>query len=230
MPFLAAIEAKDFISIGFLIFLEGVLSIDNALVLALIVGDLPEAQRKKALAYGILGAVAFRLIAVSLASYLMQWTWIKFVGGFYLLYLAGEYFWEKYLGLTQEEIEAEKKQHSFWMTVLVVELTDIAFAIDSILTAVALTSKTWIVVLGGILGLLLMRFAASQFIRLLKKYPRFESTAYFLVLIIGIKLLIDAFHFPYIDFHSPSSPAFWIFWSSMAISFFSGFTGQDNKK
>jgi len=226
--FLPIIEAQDLVSIAFLIFLEGVLSIDNALVLALIVGHLPPEQHKKALAYGMAGAVFFRIIAIFLATYLMQWTWVKFVGGAYLLYLAVHYWWEQ-RHTADKEIKKAKTVRGFWTTVLIVELTDIAFAIDSILTAVALTTKTWVVITGGILGLVLMRFAASQFILLLKKYPRFEPTAYILVFIIGAKLIIDGFHLDFINFHSVTNPAFWIFWLLMVGTICFGFTGRSSK-
>jgi hypothetical protein len=83
----------------------------------------------------------------------------------------------------------------FWKTVAVIELTDIAFAVDSILAAMALagskSDKLWVVVAGGILGVILMRFAASVFVRLLERYPRFEVSAYLLVIVIGLKLLAD---------------------------------------
>ena len=86
-------------------------------------------------------------------------------------------------------------QAVFWRTVLVIELTDIAFAVDSILSAMALVgsekAKLWVVVVGGILGLVLMRFAAALFIKLLDRFPRFEMSAYLLVVVIGIKLVLD---------------------------------------
>ena len=78
---------------------------------------------------------------------------------------------------------------------LVIELTDIAFAVDSILAAMALAgarqSKLWVVITGGVIGLVLMRFAARMFISLLEKFPRFELSAYLLVIVIGLKLLAD---------------------------------------
>ncbi len=219
---------QDLMAVGFLIFLEGILSIDNALVLALIVNHLPQHQHKRALMYGIGGAIVFRLIAISLASYLMQWIWVKFLGGGYLLYLAIDYWWKKRKEGSGEEKPATRPR-GFWTTVLVVELTDIAFAIDSILTAVALTSKLWVVVTGGVIGLLMMRFAASIFIRLLEKFPRFEPTAYILVFIVGLKLVVDGFHFPSINFHDAHNPAFLIFWLTMAASLVYGFTKTELK-
>ena len=222
MPIALDLATSDLPVIGLLIFLEGILSIDNALVLALIVRNLPPEQHKRALSYGIIGAVVFRCIAIVLAAYLMQMRWIKFVGGGYLLYLAYDYFSS---GNSKEEKEARYiKKRGFWMTVLIVELTDIAFAVDSILTAVALTKKVWVVLTGGVIGLIMMRYAATVFIGLLKRFPRFESTAYFLVAIIGIKLFLDGFHLPGVDFHSPGSPAFWFFWGAMIASLVYGFT------
>jgi hypothetical protein len=87
------------------------------------------------------------------------------------------------------------KHAGFWRTVLVIELTDVAFAVDSILAAMALAGgrfeKRWLVIAGGFLGVVLMRFAAAIFIRLLERFPRFEISAYMLVAIIGFKLLAD---------------------------------------
>lgn len=129
----------------------------------------------------------------------------------------------------------------FWPTVMVIELTDIAFAVDSILAAMgvlppkpadyptdAVHPKLWVVIVGGLLGVILMRFAAVIFIKLLERFPRFSTAAYVLVLVIGGKLLIDWWfntkdHPHAVDFHSPSSVAFWLFWGSMFVAFATGF-------
>jgi YkoY family integral membrane protein len=219
---------QDLAVIGFLTFLEGILSIDNALVLALLAKPLPAHLQRKALTYGLVGAVIFRLIALSLTTYLMQWGWVKWVGGGYLVYVSLAHFWKNRKGAHSEEAQSEKKlsaknaQMLFWKTVLVIELTDIAFAVDSILAAVALSNKFWVVFTGGFLGVILMRVAANAFITLLDKFPRMEVTAYLLVLVIGTKLLIDAAHIPGVDFHSSSSPTFWIFWVTMAACLIPG--------
>ena len=78
--------------------------------------------------------------------------------------------------------------------VVVVELTDIAFSIDSITTAVAMSDKLLVVWIGGILGIIFLRFAASSFVRLLEKLPRLEDLAYQLIFFIGTKLSLEAFH------------------------------------
>jgi len=86
--------------------------------------------------------------------------------------------------------------------------------------------KLWLVVIGGMLGVVAMRFAAAMFIKLLDKFPRFELSAYLLVLVIGIKLLLDYFfngHYTRLDFHDVRDPAFWVFWSLMVVAFAIGF-------
>lgn len=217
------IGAQDFLLIGFLAFLEGILSIDNALVLALMARHLPKEQQRKALTYGLVGSVVFRLISLGMISQLMRWNWVKFVGGGYLIFIAAMHLLKKGPEQEHEKEHKGKKAKSFWLTVLQIEIMDIAFAIDSILAAVALSNKFWIVFIGGMMGVVLMRFAASGFLTLLHRFPGFETTAYLLVLIIGGKLTIEGFRFPWIDFHHASHPSFWVFWISMLLAFLSGF-------
>lgn len=200
--------AGDFAIIALLVFIEGILSIDNALVLALLVKPLPVHLHRRALTYGIVGAIVFRIAAIAGAAYLMHLTWVKFVGGGYLLFLAVHHFLQR----SQGESKKPKKARGFWATVAVIELTDVAFAVDSILAAVALTPKVWVVITGGIIGMALMRFAATIFVRLLETFPRLETSAYLLVGIIGVKLVLEGLKLPGVNFHSSQSPAFWVFW------------------
>jgi len=250
------LEWPDLMVVGLLIILEGLLSIDNALVLGLLAKRLPKEMRARALSYGLLGAFFFRIVAILAAGFLLQWTIAKLLGGGYLIFIALKHLISQHaeqddnkvvmdeegqpqivdattgerLDMARENIEIEQRvpigasmvtetdyealgnitaptkegvscnigahsQAAFWRTVLVIELTDIAFAVDSILSAMALVgsvkSKLWVVVVGGILGLILMRFAAALFIKLLDRFPRFETSAYLLVVVIGIKLVLD---------------------------------------
>ena len=221
------VTGQDLLVVGFLVFLEGILSIDNALVLAMLAKPLPPHLQRRALTYGFVGAVVFRLISVLLAAQLMRWTWVKVLGGLYLVVLACKNLLTK--SHSPENARKQKRQ-SFWKTVLLIELTDVAFAVDSILAAVALTPKLELVFIGGVLGILLMRFAASVFLKLLNVFPKFEKVAYLLVLLIGCKLLVESAHLPGVHFHSPKEPAFWVFWGLMAITVGFGFTSKDQAK
>jgi len=254
MIFGQSFEWPDLVIVGLLVVLEGLLSIDNALVLGILAKRLPKEMRARALAYGLIGAFVFRVIAILMASLLLTWTFVKLLGGRRLIFNAVKHlFFDQHetadnkvvldadgqpalidartgskLSDTQEYIEIEQRvpvgtsmlglddkqsamtdpektgetcnvirgaQGAFWRTVLVIELTDIAFAVDSILAAMALAgseqSKLWVVILGGILGVVLMRFAAASFIKLLDRFPRFEISAYLLVIVIGLKLVVD---------------------------------------
>lgn len=265
-------EFHDLAIVALLVVLEAVLSIDNALVLGLLAKRLPKHLQSKALTFGLIGAFIFRIAAIVTAGFLLRWTFAKFLGGAYLIYVAVAHFFTSAeadddatvaLGpdgqpqlihastgepvapagpvITKTKSGKPLSVHSvrFWKAVLVIELTDIAFAVDSIVAAMGLIGqqqasdtgahdKLWIVVAGGMLGVILMRFAAVLFIKLLERFPRFETAAYLLVIVIGVKLLIDWwYNTPQtpdrVNFHSLQSPAFWIFWIVMIVSFTVGF-------
>src|SRR5690349_12191816 len=83
---------SDLLTIALLVALEGLLSADNAMVLAVLALGLPKPQQRKALRYGIAGAFAFRTVATLAAAYLIRLGWVKLVGAGYLLYLSYRHF------------------------------------------------------------------------------------------------------------------------------------------
>ncbi len=185
-------QAHDLLIVLVLIVLEGLLSCDNAVVLALLVKDLPPEQRGKALRYGILGAYVFRITALFLAVWIMTIWWIKVAGGLYLCWLAIDFFRKH--GGNKDEVRKVKLiwgLGAFWSTVVWVELTDIVFSVDSIAAAVALSKHLWVLIVGGLLGILAMRFAAQGFVKLLERFPRLEVCAFAAVGVIGLKLLLE---------------------------------------
>ncbi|WP_462413342.1 TerC family protein [Neobacillus sp. Marseille-QA0830] len=196
--------------IGILIVLEGLLSADNALVLAVMVKHLPKDQRKKALFYGIFGAYFFRVLAIGLGVTLINIPWIKIIGGHYLLWIVLQNFVKK--GDGEEEVQSKAK--GFWRTVVTVELMDIAFSMDSIIAAFGVSDQEWILLLGGVLGILMMRGVAQLFLALIEKVPEFETTAFLLVAIIGVRMIVSAF-----GVHMDER----IFFSLITITFFATF-------
>ena len=208
------IKPSDFVTIALLVGLEGLLSADNAMVLAVLVLGLPKEQRQKALRYGMGGAFAFRSLATILAIYLIRLFWVKLAGSAYLLYLAYRHFFSDqddaarrtppraapWLGLT-----------AFWATVVRVEFTDIVFAIDSILVAVAMSPKLWVILTGGILGIVMMRLVIGRLLALVEKYPPLVDGAFIIIAWVGVKLLIEFLHTEhYIGFEIPR-------WLSLAV-------------
>lgn len=177
----------DLASVAFLVLLEGLLSADNALVLAIMVRHLQQSDQKKALLYGLGGAFAFRLVAILLATYVLQLWWLQAVGAVYLLSLPIRHFIQH-----NSKKKAVPVKAGFWRTVALVELTDIAFAIDSVLAGVTFVNnrqdKIWVVYAGAVIGIVLLRFAAALFIKLLDRFPALDHVAYILVGWVGVKL------------------------------------------
>lgn len=199
-----------------LVAMEGLLSADNALVLAVMVRPLSPNLRSKALFYGLIGAVVLRFTALFFVSFLANIWQAQAVGALYLIYvgLHNLYKYNKEKGEKKEEEALPKGEpthylHSkkdFWLTVVKVEFTDIAFAVDSILAAVAIAISLpptgWghiggmdagefiLVLSGGLCGVVLMRFAATIFVKLLDKRPKLEVAAFLLVTWVGIKLAV----------------------------------------
>jgi predicted tellurium resistance membrane protein TerC len=91
---------------------------------------------------------------------------------------------------------------TFWGTVAAVELMDIAFSVDSVLAALGISEEVWVLLLGGMLGVLMMRGVAGIFIRLIERIPELETTAYILIFIISAKMLAGVFglHIDHSDF------------------------------
>jgi YkoY family integral membrane protein len=191
------VQASDLFTIALLVLLEGLLSADNALVLAILVLGLPRAEQRKALRYGIIGAFAFRILATLLAVQLIAFGWVKLVGAAYLLYLTFKHFFGH--GGTAErrsipQARAAFGLSAFWATVVKVELTDIVFAIDSILVAVAMSSKTWVIIAGGIFGIVAMRLVIGQLLTIVRRYPALVDGAFIIIAWVGVKLLIEYLH------------------------------------
>jgi len=191
------VQAADLATIALLVFLEGLLSADNALVLAILVMGLPRKEQTRALRYGIAGAFVFRSIAVLLAAYLIRVPWVTLGGGLYLVYLALAHFRQARAAeghRTPAPAMPAFGLSAFWATVVRVELVDVVFSVDSILVAVALSPKTWVIITGGLLGIIAMRFVAGQFIALVRRYPAIVDGAFVIIGWIGLKLLLDYGH------------------------------------
>jgi len=191
------ITPSDFVTIGLLVALEGLLSADNAIVLAILVNGLPRQQRAKALNYGIGGAIAFRSLATLLAVYLIQVSWVKLAGAAYLLYLTYQHFSSRGGGETGRapaQATPWLGLSAFWTTVVKVEMTDIVFAIDSILVAVAMSPKRWVILTGGILGIVMMRQVTRRLTSLIERYPALVDGAYVIIAWVGIKLMLEYLH------------------------------------
>jgi YkoY family integral membrane protein len=191
-------EWGDLFTIGVLIVLEGLLSADNAMVMAVMVLGLPARSHHKALQYGLIGAFVFRVITTLAAFWLIRLTFAKAVGGAYLLYLPYQHF--RGSGESSEQRREPPKAKpwlglsAFWATVLRVELMNLVFSIDSILAAVAISPKISVVLTGGVLGIVAMRIVVGRLLTLIQKYPAIVDGAFIIIAWVGSKLIIEYLH------------------------------------
>ncbi|SDL09468.1 MULTISPECIES: TerC family protein [Bacillales] len=242
-----------------LIVLEGLLAADNAVVLAVLVRHLEPKERKKALFYGLVGAFVFRMIAILLLVWLVQWWWMQAIGALYLLWVSGSHLYEIIKSNNENKNPADeqadkakdaepKKGSGFWMTVFKVELADIAFAVDSILAAAAIAlalpeiggdffgvnaGQYTVMVIGGLVGVIIMRFFATWFVGVLARRPGLEVAAFIIVGWVGIKLMVLSLAHEAIGIipHEFPHSTTWkvIFWSVMVIVILVGWFSSKNK-
>lgn len=210
---------ESLVAIGTLVLLEGILSVDNALAMALQVKALDPPRQRRALLYGMWGAFILRGAAILGAKWLMSTWWLQIAGALYLAYLVIARF-----ALHREPHLYDGRDHStrgFWTTIAMVELTDAAFAIDSTLVAVGMSNHLWVIFSGVGLGILAVRYAASLFVKLLQHCPEIERLGFVLVGWVAVRLFSEGFEKmsavmlqqPYPERILPE----WIFWSGIAI-------------
>ena len=184
-----------------LVLIESLLSVDNAAVLATMVMDLLENQRRKALRYGIIGAYVFRGLALLFAALLIQIWWIKPLGGLYLLWLTYKFFKGEETPEPGDDLLERKRGWlyrqttgrlgPFWSTVILVELMDLAFSIDNVFAAVAMTDNLLLIWLGVFIGILAMRFVAVRFLSLMERYPFLKTSAFLVIGLLGFRLSFE---------------------------------------
>lgn len=178
-----------------LVILEGLLSVDNAMVLAAMVQHLPGKQKSLALKLGIIGAYVMRGLSLIFVSFIVALPGLRLFGGLYLIHLM-----TSNLGLAEE---GEADTHTatgkgFWATVIAVEIADMMFSIDNIVAAVAMTDKLWVVIIGVFIGIAAMRFVAGIFVKLIEKFPILNQIAFLLVGFVGVQLCVEQF-FPHAE-------------------------------
>src|SRR5579872_6860319 len=198
---------ENLIAIGTLVFLEGILSVDNALAMAMLVRPLQPSLRQRALFYGMSGAFILRAGALLSAKWLMNVWWLQFAGALYLLYVAIAHFASR--TVTHQMDGPDDSRRSFWMTIAMVELTDAAFAFDSTLVAV------------GALGTTAVRYAAIVFVSLLQRCPEIEHIGFAMVAWVAVRLFAEGWEKmsavvlmrPYQEHIIPQ----WLFWAVVGV-------------
>jgi YkoY family integral membrane protein len=212
-PFDIGIEAPLVLLI--LVALEAVLSADNAIALAAIARGLEGSQlQRRALNFGLVAAYVLRITLILTATWVVKFWQFELLGAAYLLWLVFEYF-------TSDD-DKQNQHHglkftSLWQAIPMIAVTDLAFSLDSVTTAIAISDQTWLVITGGTIGVITLRFMAELFIGWLKEYVHLEDAGYITVGLIGLRLLVRAINPELV-------PPEWLMIAVIALIFVWGFS------
>lgn len=198
-----------------LIALEAVLSADNAIALAAIAQGLESgAMQRRALNIGLVIAFVLRVVLILTATWVLHFWQFEVLGACYLLWLVFQHF-------TAEEDDEHQhhgpKFQSIWQAIPIIAFTDLAFSLDSVTTAIAISRETWLVITGGLIGVITLRFMAGLFIRWLDEYVHLEDAGFVTVGFVGARLLVRVINENWV-------PPEWVMVALIAILFIWGFS------
>ena len=201
-----------------LVVLEAVLSADNAIALAAIAKSVEDPKsQKQALNIGLVGAYVLRIALIFAATWVVKYWQFELLGAMYLLWLVFNYF---FADENEGEEATSVSSKSVWQIVPTIAITDLAFSLDSVTSAIAITEDTWLIVAGGTIGIVILRFLAGLFIRWLKEYTYLEDAGFITVGFVGIRLLLKVW-LP--DYLIPE----WITIAVVAVFFAWGFSKKE---
>lgn len=190
--YLTNIGIETYLILLILVALEAVLSADNAIALAAIAQSIEEPKlQRQALDIGLIGAYILRIILIFTATWIVKYWQFELLGAIYLLWLVFNYF------NTADEDDTDETERtlsfsSLWQIIPIIAVTDLAFSLDSVTTAIAVTEEIWLIVAGGTIGIVTLRFMAGLFIRWLKEYTYLEDAGFITVGFVGVRLLLKA--------------------------------------
>ncbi len=204
-----------------LVALETSLSADNAVALASLVQHMEDQDhQRKALNWGMVGAFILRIVLLLTATWVIQFWQFEVAGALYLLWLAGKHFWDRF-SASEDDSEnggsLRNQRNSLWQVIPLIAVTDLAFSLDSVTTAVALSTETWLVLTGCLMGVITLRFLAGLFVELLSKFTYLQDAAYLTVLGVAMRLMFKALLPDY-------APPEWVVLTFIAILFAWGFS------
>lgn len=207
MAFLS--DPQAWISLITLVALEIVLGIDNLIFLAILVARLPKEQQRKARILGLGFALVTRMALLGMLFWITKLTTPLFntmdlsisgrdivliAGGMFLMYKSVLEI-HNHITHTQETQEVQNRQAGFFSTIVQIGIIDIVFSLDSVITAVGMAEHIEVMIIAIIIAVLLMMFASEVISRFIDTYPTLKILALAFLLIVGIVLLADGFHF-----------------------------------
>jgi predicted tellurium resistance membrane protein TerC len=191
-----------------LIALEVILGIDNIIFISILADKLPESQRNKLRYWGIGLAMVMRLCLLGIISWILQLDKTLFtlydinfsgkgliliVGGLFLIYKATKEIYHKTEALNNASTTTVVA--GFGKLLSEVIILDLVFSIDSIITAVGMVQELWVMYTAVVVTVMIMLIASKPISEFIRKHPSFKVLALCFLMMIGVSLLAEGFHF-----------------------------------
>lgn len=207
-----------------LISLEAVLSADNAIALAAIAQGLAEPRlQRRALNFGLVIAFCLRVVLILTATWVLRFWQFELMGAVYLLWLVYQHFAPNGENSESTDQHSHKPRfESLLQAIPMIALTDLAFSLDSVTTAIAISRDLWLVITGGLIGVIALRFMAGLFIRWLEEFTHLEDAGFVTVAFVGLRLLLRVINDSFV-------PPEWLMVILIALVFAWGFSERVDK-
>ena len=172
------------------LFIDLILSGDNAVVIALAVRNLQGNVRRRAIQLGVAAAIGLRIIFAFIVSFLVQIPLLQVVGGLLLIYIS----WELVKPEEEEEVEAGS---GLWQSVRIIAVADAVMSLDNVIALVAISRnpqgepRVWLVALGIALTIPIIMYGATILSNLMERFPVIVYAGAALLVYVAVELMFD---------------------------------------
>jgi predicted tellurium resistance membrane protein TerC len=219
--------------------LEIVLGIDNVIFISVIVSRLPPAQAERARQIGLLLALVFRIILLSVLVWLigltapvitvqnveLSWRDIILIAGGAFLIAKATHEIHAEVEASHGEPSAEPKTSVFFMAIMQIIIIDLVFSLDSIITAIGMAQDLEIMIAAVVIACAVMYVSSGPVARFVADHPTTKMLALAFLVLIGVALVADGFRF-----HIPRGYIYFAMLFAAAVELFNVLARRNRRK
>jgi predicted tellurium resistance membrane protein TerC len=237
MDLLASPEA--WVALLTLTALEIVLGIDNVIFISVIVSRIPPVQAKRARQIGLLLALVFRIVLLSLLVWLigltepvvtvknvaLSWRDIILIGGGAFLIAKATHEIHAEVEANDGESDAEPRASVFFWVIVQIIVIDLVFSLDSIITAIGMAQDLEIMIAAVVIACFVMYVSSGPVAKFVADHPTTKMLALAFLVLIGVALVADGF-----KFHIPRGYIYFAIVFSAAVEMFNVLARRNRRK
>jgi predicted tellurium resistance membrane protein TerC len=219
--------------------LEIVLGIDNVIFISVIVSRIPPAQAKRARQIGLLLALVFRIVLLSVLVWLIgltepvitvrnvefSWRDIILIGGGAFLIAKATHEIHGEVEAGDAEPDGEPKASAFFWVIVQIIIIDMVFSLDSIITAIGMAQDLEIMIAAVVIACIVMYVSSGPVARFVANHPTTKMLALAFLVLIGVALVADGF-----QFHIPRGYIYFAIVFAAAVELFNVLARRNRRK